>query len=335
MTATATAFWITAPGRGELQPVTLPQPGPGEVRVRALFSGVSRGTEALVLRGGVPESQHETMRAPFQEGAFPAPVKYGYASVGVVERGPPALRGRTVFCLHPHQDRYVVPAAAARPLPPDLPAERAVLAANVETAVNGVWDAAPRVGEHIAVIGGGVIGCLVAALCGGIPGCTVQLVDIDPARAAVAEALNLPFATPQAARPDADRVLHASASEAGLRLGLELAGNEAEIVELSWFGDREPRLPLGEAFHSRRLTLRSSQVGQVAPALRPRWRHEDRLDLALRLLAAHPRWQALIDGESPFARLPQTLPALAAGNGLCHRIRYPAAGPDGPDAANP
>lgn len=335
MSHTATAFWIVAPGRGELQRVELPEPGPAEVRVRTLFSGVSRGTEALVLRGGVPESQREAMRSPFQEGGFPAPVKYGYASVGVVEAGPAALQGRTVFCLHPHQDRYVVPAQAVRPLPAGLAAERAVLAANVETAVNGVWDAAPRVGERIIVIGAGVVGCLLAALCRGIPGCEVQLVDIDPARAAVAEALDVPFATPAGARAGADRVLHASASEAGLRQALALAGNEAEIVELSWFGDHEVRLPLGEAFHSRRLTLRSSQVGQLAPALRARWSRADRLDLALRLLAENPRWQVLVDGESAFARLPETLPALAAGAGLCHRIRYPAAGTRGADAADP
>lgn len=321
----ATALWITAPGSATLRTERLPEPAADEVRVRTLYSGISRGTEALVLRGGVPPSQYARMRAPFQAGDFPAPVKYGYASVGVVEAGPDALRGEHVFCLYPHQDRYIVPAAAVHPLPEGLPPSRAVLAANVETAVNALWDASPRVGERLVVIGAGVVGCLVAALGTGIPGCTVQLVDIDPERAAVAAALGVPFATPEQAQGEADRVFHASASEGGLHQALALAGNEAEIVELSWYGDRAVRLPLGEAFHSRRLTLRSSQVGQIAPALRPRWDHARRLDLALRLLAANRAWEVLIDDESPFEALPRTLPAMAARSGLCHRVRYAAA----------
>lgn len=328
MTGTARALWITAPGEAVLRRQALADPGTDAVRVRTLYTGVSRGTEALVYRGGVPASQRAAMRAPFQEGDFPAPVKYGYASVGIVEAGPEALLGRTVFCLHPHQDRYVVPVGAVRPLPPDLPPGRAVLAANVETAVNGVWDAAPRVGERIVIIGAGVVGCLVAALCAPLPGSDVQLVDVNPARAAVAARLGVPFSSPEAVRGRADRVLHASGSEAGLRQALALAGNEGEVVELSWFGDREISLPLGEGFHARRLTLRASQVGQIAPAERPRWDHARRLDLALALLARHPEWEALIDGESDFADLPQTLPRVLAGNGLCHRVRYPAAETD-------
>ncbi|PWG64284.1 zinc-dependent alcohol dehydrogenase [Spiribacter halobius] len=328
MAETAYALWITAPGEVALRRQALADPGTDEVLVRTLYTGVSRGTEALVYRGGVPESQHAAMRAPFQEGDFPAPVKYGYASVGIVEAGPEALRGRTVFCLHPHQDRYVVPVGAARPLPPDLPPGRAVLAANVETAVNGLWDAAPRVGERIVIIGAGVVGCLVAALCASLPGSDVQLVDVNPARAALAGRLGVPFSSPDAVRGPADRVLHASGSEAGLRQALALAGNEGEVVELSWFGDREISLPLGEGFHARRLTLRASQVGQIAAAERPRWDHARRLDLALALLACHPEWEALIDGESDFADLPQTLPRVLAGAGLCHRVRYPAAETD-------
>ena len=160
----AEAFWIRAPGQGEIRPVALPEPGDGDVVVRTLRSGVSRGTETLVFRGGAPPS------APFQEGELPGPVKYGYLNVGAVERGPPALRGRTVFCLYPHQTAYVVPAGAVTVVPEAVPPARAVLAGTVETAVNALWDAAPLIGDRVAVVGAGMVGCCVARLLARIPG---------------------------------------------------------------------------------------------------------------------------------------------------------------------
>lgn len=322
MNRTARAFWLDSPRRGTIREVTLPEPGADEVLVRSLFSGVSRGTETLVFRGGVPESQHAVMRAPFQEGDFPAPVKYGYLNVGVVEEGPEALAGRTVFCLYPHQTRYVVPAAAVTPLPDGVPAGRAVLAGTVETAVNALWDAAPLVGDRIAVVGGGMVGCSVAALLARFPGVRVQLVDADPARAKTAEALGAGFALPGDALGDCDLVVHASATEQGLSRALELLRPEGTVVELSWYGDRPVSLPLGEAFHSRRLVLRSSQVGTVSPA-RANRSYADRLALALDLLA-DPALDALITGESAFEELPDAMPRLASGEipALCHRVRY-------------
>ncbi|MFH8683530.1 zinc-binding alcohol dehydrogenase [Streptomyces lydicus] len=323
MPRVACAFWLSAPGRGAIRTEPLPEPGPDEVLVRTLCSGVSRGTETLVFRGGVPESQHEAMRAPFQEGDFPAPVKYGYLNVGVVEEGPPALRGRTVFCLYPHQTHYVVPASAVTPVPDAVPAARAVLAGTVETAVNALWDAAPLVGDRIAVIGAGMVGCSVAALLARYPAVRVQLVDADPARAATAEALGVDFALPADARGDCDLVVHASATEEGLARALELLAPEGTVLELSWYGDRRVSLPLGEAFHSRRLVVRSSQVGAVSPARRARRSYADRLALALELLA-DPAFDALVTGESAFEDLPSVLPRLASGDlpALCHRIRY-------------
>ncbi|MGW1379686.1 zinc-dependent alcohol dehydrogenase [Streptomyces sp. NPDC002446] len=317
------AFWLRAPGRGEIRPVSLPEPGPDEVLVRTLYSGVSRGTETLVFRGGVPESQHEAMRAPFQEGDFPAPVKYGYLNVGVVEEGPPALRGRTVFSLTPHQTHHVVPAHAVTPVPDGVPAARAVLAGTVETAVNALWDAAPLVGDRIAVVGAGMVGCSVAALLARYPAVRVQLVDADPARAETARALGVEFALPQDALGDCDLAVHASATEQGLARSLELLAPEGTVIELSWYGDRRVSLPLGEAFHSRRLVVRSSQVGAVSAARRARRTFADRLALALDLLA-DPVFDALITGESAFEELPSVLPRLASGDlpALCHRIRY-------------
>jgi threonine dehydrogenase-like Zn-dependent dehydrogenase len=322
MKRTARAFWLSSPGHGEIRDLDLPDPAEGEVVVRSLYSGVSRGTETLVFRGGVPASQHAAMRAPFQEGDFPGPVKYGYLNVGEVEEGPADLLGRTVFCLYPHQTRYVVPAEAVTVVPPAVPAERAVLAGTVETAVNALWDAAPLVGDRIAVIGGGMVGSSVAALLARFPGVRVQLVDADPGRAATAQALGVGFALPQDALGGCDLVVHASASEQGLTRALELLAPEGTVLELSWYGDRQVSLPLGEAFHSRRLTIRSSQVGTVSPARAGR-SYADRLALALDLLA-DPALDALVTGESAFEELPEVLPRLAAGEipALCHRVRY-------------
>ena len=325
MTLRGRAFWLAAPGVGEIRPVALQPPGPGEVMVRAMWSGVSRGTETLVFRGGVPESQHAAMRAPFQEGEFPAPVKYGYLSVGVVEDGPDELRGQVVFCLYPHQTRYVVPAAAVTPIPAGVPPRRAVLAGTVETAVNALWDAAPLVGDRVAVVGGGMVGCCVAAVLARFPGARVQLVDADPARAATAAALGVDFAPPDGAAGDRDLVIHASATSAGLARSLELLAPEGTVVELSWYGDRAVTIPLGEHFHSRRLTVRGSQVGTVSPAVKGRRTYADRLALALELLA-DPVFDALLTGESAFDELPAVLPKLAGGElpALCHLVRYDA-----------
>lgn len=324
LSGTAVAYWSTSPGRGELREAALLEPGPGEVLVRTLFSGISRGTEALVAAGRVPASQHAAMRAPFQEGEFPFPVKYGYSSVGEVVGGDRDLVGATVFCLHPHQTAYVVPRDAVHRLPEAVPPGRAVLAANMETALNVAWDAGALPGWRAHVVGGGVVGCLVAWLLAKLPGAEVTLADIDPARAPVARALGVTFATPDDLPPDADLVVHASGTAAGLRRALEVAGFEGRIVEASWHGDAEVCLPLGEAFHSRRLTLVSSQVGSVSPVARPRWTHARRLAKALELLR-DPALDVLVTGEAPFADLPELMPSLTAGprGVLCQRVIYP------------
>jgi threonine dehydrogenase-like Zn-dependent dehydrogenase len=319
------AFWLREPGRAELRPVELSRPGPDEVLVRTRYSAVSRGTESLVFHGKVPESQHQAMRAPFQDGDFPAPVKYGYLNVGVVEEGPAALRGRTVFCLYPHQTAYVVPAEAVTVVPDSVPAQRAVLAGTVETAVNAVWDAAPMLGDRIAVIGAGMVGACVAAVLAAFPATRVQLVDVDPSRERLAKALGVDFAAPEHALDDCDLVVHASATEAGLAKALELAAPEGVVVELSWYGDRQVRVPLGEWFHSRRLVLRGSQVGVVSPNRGGRRGYTERLVTALELLA-DPRFDAVISGECAFDELPAALPRLISGElpGPCLRVRYDA-----------
>jgi 2-desacetyl-2-hydroxyethyl bacteriochlorophyllide A dehydrogenase len=322
-TVEARAFWIAEPKRGEIRTETLRAPAPDEALVRTLYTGISRGTESLVWSGKVPRSELARMRAPFQAGEFPAPVKYGYSNVGVVEQGPPGLAGRRVFCLYPHQTRYVVPVAALHVLPDDVPPARVVLAANVETAVNVLWDAAPRVGDRVAVVGAGTVGCVAAWLAARLSGAEVELVDIDERKDAAARALGVPFRLAQDARRDADVVIHTSGTGAGLATSLELAAVETTIVEASWYGDDAPVVPLGGAFHSRRLTLKSSQVGAVAAAQRARWSHARRMELVMKLLES-AELDALVTGESPFEELPAVLARLAASPGytLTHRIAY-------------
>jgi len=320
----AEALWYSRPGQAEIRQEALAPPGAGEVRVRALFGAVSRGTEALVLAGRVPESEFERMRAPFMAGNFPFPVKYGYATVGRIEGGPEALRERTVFTLHPHQNFFNIPASAAVVLPENLPPQRAVLAANMETALNAVWDAAPGPADRIAIVGAGVVGSLVAYLCGRLPGADVTLVDINPARAELAQALGVSFARPERAKGDCDLVVHASGNAAGLDTALALAGEEATVLEMSWYGDAPVTALLGGAFHSRRLRLISSQVGQIAPSHRPRWTHGRRLAVALALLT-DPRLDALLAPPVAFRDLARRLPDIldAKSGMLCQSITYP------------
>jgi NADPH:quinone reductase-like Zn-dependent oxidoreductase len=319
----ARALWYAAPGRAEIRPETLGELAPGAVRVRALHGAISRGTEALVMAGRVPESEYQRMRAPFMGGSFPFPVKYGYATVGRVEAGPAELIGRAVFTLFPHQTVFDIPAEAILPLPDAVPAARAILAANMETALNAVWDVEPGHFPNIAVVGAGVVGALAGLLFHRLMAAAVTLVDVDPQRADIARALGLSFALPGEAAGDRDLVVHASANAAGLATALDLAGDEATVLELSWYGAGTVAVPLGGAFHSRRLKLVASQVGKVAPSHRAVWTHRQRLAAAIELLA-DSRVDALIAPAVSFDDLPEKLPQiLAPGSGvLCQRIDY-------------
>ncbi len=325
MAAEAQALWYVGPGRAEIRAELVARPLDGEVRIRAVASALSRGTERLVFSGRVPESEYQRMRAPFMSGEFPFPVKYGYAMVGRVEAGPPDLKGRLAFALHPHQTVFNLGVENIVALPEGLPPERAVLAANMETALNALWDGAPGPADRIAVVGAGVLGLLVARLCVRLPGTEVIVVDIDPARAAIAQRLGARFAAPEEAPDGCDLVVHTSASAAGLATALRLAGQEATVLELSWYGAGTVQVPLGDVFHSRRLKLVSSQVGRVAPSRLPRWDYGRRLRAAVGLLD-DPVFDALIAPPVAFGDLPAKLPELLtpAGGVLCQLIRYPS-----------
>lgn len=321
---TARALWYVAPGQADLMTEALHAPREGEARLAMLWSGISRGTERLVFEGRVPASENRRMRAPMQAGDFPFPVKYGYGAVARVEDGPTDLAGRAVVCLHPHQERFNAPIAALTPVPDGVPPRRAVLAPNMETALNALWDSGASAGDRIVVVGGGTLGLLVAALAARLPGAAVTLIDVAPERRAIAEKLGLAFAMPEDAPTEADVVFHASASAAGLATALACAGMEARVVEMSWYGEGAVAAPLGGAFHSRRLTLAASQVGEVSPGRRVRWSHQRRLAMALDLLR-DARLDALITDEIAFADLPSALPRLLAPGApvLTTAVRYP------------
>jgi NADPH:quinone reductase-like Zn-dependent oxidoreductase len=320
----AQALWYVGPGRAEIREERLGALAEGQVRVRARYGAISRGTEALIAAGRLPESEYQRMRAPFMAGNFPFPVKYGYATVGEVEAGTAPLVGRNVFALFPHQTRFDVPADAVVLVPPDVPPSRAALAANMETALNATWDAAPGPSGRVAVVGAGVIGALTGFLAARLGGAGVTLVDIDPSRVALANALGLDFASPERAPADCNYVFHASASADGLATALSIAGDEATIIEISWFGAGTIPVPLGGAFHSRRLKLISSQVGKVAPSRRATVTHRQRLEAAVALLA-DPRLDALLAPAIAFGDLPALLPDILDANSrvLCQLIHYP------------
>lgn len=321
----ARAYWTVAPGHGEIRGERLEPPGPGEVLVRATASGVSRGSELLVHRGGVPASVAARMRAPFQVGDLAGgAVKYGYLSVGVVEDGEPGWVGRRVFCLHPHQDRYVVPVTALTALPDDVPDRRAVLLGTLETAVNALWDGRPLLGDRVAVVGAGMVGACVTALLARMPLGRLEVVEPDEGRGRTAASFGARWVRPEDATPGCDLVLHCSATGEGLQRALELLDDEAEVVELSWHGDRPVTLDLGADFHSRRLRLRASQVSRVSPHRAARGR-AGRMEVALRA-AADPALDRLLAGPTPFEELPRLMADLAAGApGLCHVVTYAGA----------
>lgn len=317
------SLWYIGPGQAEIRSETLGPLSTESVQVRTLFSALSRGTESLVYRGLVPQSEYVRMAAPWMGGAFPFPVQYGYSNIGRIEAGPSHLIDQLVFALRPHQTVYQAGLSEVIALPAGLSAQRAVLAANMETALNAVWDAAPGPGDRIAVIGGGVVGCLVAYLCGHLPGAEVTLVDINPDRALIANALGVAFAGPAEAPSDCDVVFHCSATAAGLTTAIAAAGDEALVLELSWYGTTPVEVPLGGAFHSRQIRLQSSQVGHIATSHRPRWTYQRRLSAALGMLT-DPRLDVLLSSPIAFTDLPKHLPTIlgAQSDVLCCLIDY-------------
>jgi NADPH:quinone reductase-like Zn-dependent oxidoreductase len=313
---TPTALWCVAPSIVRLAPAAV---GDG-IAVATLFSGISRGTERLVYEGRVPATEFGRMKAPFQEGEFPFPVKYGYANVARIEEG--QFVGKTVFSLAPHQDVLRLPETSLIPVPEGVPAERAVLAANMETALNVVWDSDASVGDRILVVGAGVLGALCGYLAARMPGTEVTLTDTNPKRASLASALGCSFSPVERPPSDCDIVINTSASANGLATAIEAAGDEAKVIEASWYGTGSVAVPLGGTFHSRRLQIIGSQVGKIPAHRARRWSYRRRLEMAVGFLS-DARLDMLISGETRFDDIEALYgDILTSPDTLCHRIRY-------------
>jgi len=317
------ALWYTAKNEAQIVNEELGDLPQDFSLVKTLFSGISRGTESIISSGRVHMNDHDRMRAPFMEGHFPFPVKYGYASVGQVLEGDASLIGKTVFSLSPHQSYAQLPNHALFAFS-DIPPRRALLAANLETALNAVWNGQPGPSDHIGIVGGGVVGLLTGYLCAKLPGAQVHLVDIDPQRKQISETLGMKFSSPQEAPENCDVVFHCSASSEGLQTAIEMAGDEASIVEMSWFGSGPMPIELGGSFHSRQLKLICAQVGRVAQSHRARWSYARRLQAALELLV-DPLLDGLIEEPIALDDVPERLPFIfSSGSGLlCQPISYP------------
>lgn len=317
----ARALWHVKSGVAELRTERLGPLAPGQARVAAEYSAISRGTERLVALGDVPQSEWTRMRAPLQAGEFPYPVKYGYSAAGVVTQGADKLIGKRVFVLHPHQDVFDVPEAALNILPDAVPSRRAVLAANMETALNAHWDAGTMLGDRVLVIGAGIVGLLTAYLARRIAGTDVTIMDINPERARYAEALGIRFVTGSQDLRDHNLVFHTSATSAGLQTAIDACAFEGTVVEMSWYGSQPVTVTLGGTFHSQRLKIVSSQVGSVAASRRSTLSHSERLARAISLLD-DDRLDALVAEEVAFDTLPAQLPRIWLSSGLPPVIRY-------------
>lgn len=321
MNDVAQALVYCAPGEARIDTVDLPPQG---IRVMTRFSGISRGTERLIFNGLVPEAEHDRMRAPLQSGDFPFPVRYGYAATGTVDDPTTDLHGREVFCLHPHQTAFRAPQAMVLPIPRNVPASRAILAANMETALNAIWDARLRPGSKCLVVGAGLLGWLITALLSRRPDLSVDITDIRTDTGVKADDFSVNFMTPDRTNSCSyDVAFHTSASSAGLQSALDALNFEGRVIELSWYGVRETQINLGGNFHANRLSILCSQVGHVAPTHRHAVTHRDRLARALTALD-DPRLDLLITHEVHFRDLPESLPRLLADDapGIATRIVY-------------
>lgn len=321
----AREYWTEAPGTGRVREVSLPVPGPDEVLIETEVSGISPGTETLVHRGEVPDAVAGLMRAPQQLGELPFPVSHGYLNVGVVRQGPAELLGRRVFTLSGHRSHVAVPAAACHLVADEVPAKRALLAGVAEVGLNAVWESQVSLADRAAVIGGGLVGLVTALLVQRTSPARLQLVETSAVRRELAAQLGLDAVEPQDAAFDNDVVFHTSASQPGLQQALQITGDDATVVEMSWYGDRQPQLPLGADFHARRLRLVASQVGEVAAPKRLRRSRSQRLAAALGLL--DDRFDALVTGSSPLAKLPEVMNDFARAaewtrSQLLHVITY-------------
>ena len=318
------------PFRAQIVPVQLASLKKGHVLVKAVFGGISRGTESLVFQGKVPQSEWANMRCLHQDGEFEFPVSYGYSLVGsVVETANASGRlrvGDRVFVMHPHQNEIVVEEHYCNVLPAGLPDERAVLSANAETALNAIWDAGLTRGDTVAVFGAGVLGLLIAVIAAKRIDSQIVVIDRLDDRRETVERLGLRFLGPSDEieyRENFDCIFNTTASGEALQNAINLANFEGRIMEVSWYGNKPVELCLGGRFHSQRLSIISTQVGSVSKQMRPDVSPADRMQLAMaELLDA--RFDYLLEPPIAFKKLPEAIAGILGENknALCQLISY-------------
>lgn len=318
----STTLWHLSRSKSSLLKEVLVTPLPHQLVIKSLYSLVSTGTEKLVACGQVPLAMHQLMRVPSMGGDFNFPVKYGYSLVGqVLSEG--AHAGQLVHFLHPHQDALIVDSANISLVPKGIPAKRAALASNIETALNAVWDSGVSVGDRVVVCGFGMIGGLVARLLSLMPAVEVVVLEKNPYR--IAQANQMGFPTNPSTLQNFDYSFHTSGSSAGLQACIEAVGMEGKIIELSWYGTKPVQLQLGADFHYHRKQIISSQVGHVPFAKSARWDYQRRKQVVWELLK-NPVFDAHITDEIAFADSPSFFEALRGGTllneGLGWVIKY-------------
>jgi len=317
------SLWHLSDSQSVIKENTAQNPSPSFLKIQSHFSLISTGTERLVACGEVPGSVHDDMKVPYMEGAFPFPIKYGYSLVGKVITEGHSMTGKLVHAMHPHQDFCLINESDLFEIHSNIPAQRATLASNLETALTAVWDAQVNIGDRVLIVGFGLIGSLIARLLSFIPAIYFQIIEIDKERIQHAEKLGFPVSAILRKHSKFDIAFHTSATAEGLQTCIDGVGLEGKIIELSWYGKKPVKINMGGSFHSQRKQIISSQVGKLPSKYNARWDMKRRKKVVFELLE-----NALFDQQIThfikFVDTPTFFADLRAGKakGLAYCIEY-------------
>ena len=318
---TAQSFWVNKK-RGSIKKELLNQSlGNDELLVKAYYSGISYGTEKIVHDSQVPANQYEFMRAPHQVGEFNKEVKYGYLSVGKVVVGPKSMMNKMVYTMFPHQSMYILKSSLATLIPSHIPYKRALLTANMETAINAMWDSQPSIGDNTYVIGAGIVGILMAYVLSSTFGIKVTVIDNNASKKKLCKFFNIDFENNINCIKDPDIIFECSGNASVLSDLINNSTLETKICILSWYGKQQSKIKMGENCFSRRLEIIFSQVGNITPIQSKKWDNLSRRALALKLLD-NKKLDSLIDKqEIKLKELPNFF-KKGNTNGLCKVVKY-------------